>query len=119
MMAIVAGIPMGNVYFYRYPFDETGTASLTFAESLAAMQELERQLNALLKPDWRWCDLRLEVAERHPTYIVYKVTHHGEFMGRAVVMPYCASPPRKQPENATEEQSLYEKLRARRNPDGA
>lgn len=110
---------MRTVYFYRYPFDEQGTAILTFAESLAAMQELERQLNGLLKPDWRWCDLRLEVVERHPTYVVYKVTHLEEFMGRAVVMPYCAEPPKKQPDTSIDERSLLEKLRARRNSEGA
>jgi len=110
---------MGHIYLYRYPFDEAGTATLTFAESLAAMQELERQLNGLLQPDWRWCDLRLEIVERHPTWVVYKVTHHDEVMGRAVVMPYSANPPRKQPDTATGEQSLYEKLRARRNNEGA
>lgn len=108
---------MPHVYLYRYPFDDAGSATLTFAESLAAMQELERQLNALLKPDWRWCDLHLEVIERHPTWVVYEVRHHGELMGRAVVMPYCANPPRKQPETASDQKSLYEKLRARRGSD--
>lgn len=106
---------MDHIYLYRYPFDETGTQILTFAESLAAMQELERQLNAMLKPDWRWCDLRLEIVERHPTYVVYDVTHRQEFIGRAVVMPYCADPPKKHP-NAAIEKALYEKIRARRNP---
>ncbi len=107
---------MTHIYLYRYPFDEAGSAILTFAESLAAMQELERQLNAMLKADWRWCDLLLEIVERHPTYIVYEVTHHREFMGRAVVMPYCADPPKKRPETAIE-QALFEKIRARSKAD--
>jgi hypothetical protein len=109
---------MTHIYLYRYPFDEAGGATLTFAESLAAMQELERQLNAMLKADWRWCDLRLEIVERHPTYVVYDVAHHGQLMGRAVVMPYCADPPKKRPDTAVE-QALYEKIRARRNSEGA
>ncbi|MGA8531724.1 MAG: hypothetical protein WB622_18530 [Acidobacteriaceae bacterium] len=109
---------MTHIYLYRYPFDATGSQILTFAESLAAMQELERQLNAMLKPDWRWCDLGLEIVERHPTYVIYEVMHHQEFIGRAVVMPYCADPPRKHP-NAETGQSLYEKIRTRRNPEGA
>ncbi len=104
---------MTHIYLYRYPFDEAGTAILTFAESLAAMQELERQLNAMLKPDWRWCDLRLEIVERHPTYVVYKVTHHQEFIGRAIVMPYCADPPKKRPDTVIE-QALFDKIRSRK-----
>jgi hypothetical protein len=107
---------MPNIYLYRYPFDETGSSLLTFAETLAAMQELERQLNAMLKPDWRWCDLRLVIVERHPTYVVYDVTHRDEWMGRAVVMPYCADPPKKQPETAIA-QALYDKIRSRGNPE--
>lgn len=107
---------MPHVYLYPYPFDETGSHTLTFSESLAAMQELERQLNAMLKPDWRWCDLGLEIVERHPTYVIYEVTHHSEFMGRAVVVPYCADPPKKRSDSAIE-QALYGKLRARRNPE--
>ena len=103
---------MPHLALYRYPFDEKGSAILTFAESLAAMQELERQLNAMLKPDWRWCDLRLEIVERHPTYVIYEVSHYEEFIARAVVMPYCADPPKKQP---AVEQALYEKIRSRTN----
>jgi hypothetical protein len=107
---------MPHIYLYRYPFDETASPVLTFAESLAAMQELERQLNAMLKPDWRWCDLRLAIVERHPTYVVYEVTHHEEFIGRAIVMPYCADPPKKQPDTAVEK-ALYEKIRSRSKPE--
>jgi hypothetical protein len=110
---------MTHIYLYRYPFDETGSQFLTFAESLAAMQELERQLNAMLPTDWRWCDLRLEIVERHPTYVVYQVKHNEEFVGRAVVMPYCADPPKKRSDSAVNEQTLYEKIRARRDPEGA
>lgn len=106
---------MGHIYLYAYPFDETGTHTLTFAESLAAMHELERQLNAMLKPDWRWCDLLLEIVERHPTYVIYEVTHGDQFIGRAVVMPYCADPPKKHPDSAVQ-QALYAKIRSRGKP---
>ncbi len=76
---------------YRYPFDEEGREILTLVESIAAMQELEHQINRLCKLDWRWCDLRLSVVERHPTYVIYEIHHRDAYSGRAVVMP-SASP---------------------------
>ena len=72
---------------YRYPFDEEGREILTLVESIAAMQELEHQINRLCKLDWRWCDLRLSVVERHPTYVIYEIHHRDAYSGRAIVMP--------------------------------
>lgn len=110
---------MTQIPLYRYPFDDEGRQILTFAESLAAMRELERQLSTMLPTDWRWCDLRLSVVERHPTYVVYDVQHHDRMMGRAVVMPYSAEPPKIEPESALDEDALREKIRARRRSEGA
>ena len=103
---------MAPLHLFRYPFDEKGSPVLTFAESLAAMQELERQLSARLQPDWRWCDLGFTIVERHPTYVIYEVTHLQSWIGRIVVMPYSADPPKKEPEAALE-RALYERLRSR------
>jgi len=72
---------------YRYPFDEEGRETLTLVESIAAMRELEQQINRLCTLDWRWCDLRLSVVERHPTYVVYEIHHRDAYSGRAIVMP--------------------------------
>lgn len=70
---------------YQYPFDKEGDKTLSFDESIIAMRELERQLNLMLNPNWRWCDCRLQVTERHLTYVIYDVEHHGKHIGRAVV----------------------------------
>ena len=72
---------------YRYPFDEEGSEILTLAESIAAMRELERQINRFCRFDWRWCDLQLRIVERHPTYLVYEIRHHRKYLGQAIVMP--------------------------------
>jgi hypothetical protein len=79
------------------PFDNDGRESLTLAESLAAMKELERQVSALCVWQWQWCDLRLSVVERHPTYVVYDVEHRDEYVGNAIVMP-CAATSERSPE---------------------
>jgi hypothetical protein len=91
MMVIGLHATMPRRTLYRYPFDNEGREVLTLAESIAAMQELEHQINQLCAFDWRWCDLRLSVVERHPTYVVYEVHHRDEYTGQAIVMP-CASP---------------------------
>jgi len=72
---------------YRYPFDDDGREVLTLVESIAAMQELEHQINRLCDDEWRWCDLRLSVVERHPTYVIYEIHHRDEYSGQAIVMP--------------------------------
>jgi hypothetical protein len=86
---IVIGIlaTMPQTTLYRYPFDEGGREMLTLGESLAAMQELEYQINRLCAFDWRWCDLSLSVVERHPMYVIYEIHHREAYTGRAIVMP--------------------------------
>ncbi len=81
---------MTQPLLYRYPFDEEGREILTLVESIAAMQELERQVNRLCRLDWRWCDLTLSVVERHPTYFVYEIHHHQKYTGQAIVMPFAS-----------------------------
>jgi hypothetical protein len=110
---------MTDMYLYRYPFDEEGLHILTLAEAVAAMRELERQLNGMLGADWRWCDLIVEIIERHPTYVIYEIEHNGKDVGRAVVMPYCAEPPRIGPESTVYDRTLEEKIRTRNKPRGA
>lgn len=98
---------------YRYPFDEEGHEVLTLGESIAAMQELEHQINRLCSLDWRWCDLRLNVVERHPAYVIYEIHHRQEYSGRAVVMP-CASPSAMNDLRlAISDQTLLTKIQAR------
>lgn len=104
---------MARLPLYRYPFDKEGLEILTFAELLAAMRELERQLNGLLAPDWRWCDLRFNIVERHPTYATYEVRQNGDFVGRVIVMPYCAQPPRIGPESIAADRSTRHKAGSR------
>lgn len=110
---------MARLPLYRYPFDKEGLEVLTFAESIAAMRELERQLNMFLEPDWRWCDLRFKVVERHPTYAIYEVAHNDEYAGRAIVMPYCAEPPKIGPQSATAVRPADHRNRTRGEPEGA
>jgi hypothetical protein len=93
---------------YRYPFDEEGREILTLLESIAAMRELERQVNRLCRFDWRWCDLRLTIVERHPTYLIYEIHHHNKYLGQAIVMP-CASAL----QSALSDHALYLKVLAR------
>jgi len=104
---------MTQPVLYRYPFDEEGRETLTLVESIAAMQELERQVNRLCRFDWRWCDLVLTVVERHPTYLVYEIRHHGKFAGRAIVMPTVFSAGTGTILSAISDQKLYNKIRAR------
>lgn len=96
---------------YRYPFDEEGREILTLGESIAAMQELERQINRLCPFDWRWCDLRLAVVERHPTYVIYAIHHHEKYAGQAIVMPYVSPARMDSPQSAVTDQALYRKIR--------
>lgn len=84
-IGILATMPQTTLY--RYPFDKGGREVLTLGESIAAMQELEFQINRLCNFDWRWCDLSLSVVERHPTYVIYEIHHRGACTGRAIVMP--------------------------------
>jgi len=98
---------------YRYPFDEEGRETLTLVESIAAMQELERQVNRLCRFDWRWCDLTLSVVERHPTYLIYEIRHHSKYAGQAIVMPSVFSGGTGTILSAISDQKLYNKIRAR------
>jgi hypothetical protein len=102
---------MTQPILYRYPFDDEGREILTLVESIAAMQELERQINRICEADWRWCDLRLNVIERHPTYLVYEIHHHRRYMGQALVMPYSSA--KGGPLSALSDHALYLKLLAR------
>jgi hypothetical protein len=72
---------------YCYPFDDAGHEILTFPEALAATQELTLQISKLIGDPWRWCDVRLVVVLRHPTYRIYEVEHHGLPAGRVTVLP--------------------------------
>jgi hypothetical protein len=96
---------------YRYPFDEEGREILTLVESIAAMQELERQINRLCRLDWQWCDLRLSVVERHPTYLIYEIHHHHRYMGQMIVMPYASG--KDGPHSAFSDHALYLRICAR------
>jgi len=93
---------------YRYPFDELGREILTLPESIAAMQELERQINRLCRFDWRWCDLSLTIVERHPTYVIYAIHHHQKYLGQALVMPDASAA-----HSALSDHALYLKILAR------
>ncbi|MFP5226798.1 MAG: hypothetical protein ACLGXA_04165 [Acidobacteriota bacterium] len=104
---------MTQPILYRYPFDEEGHEILTLVESIAAMQELERQINRLCPFDWRWCDLRLAVVERHPTYLIYDVHHHDRYAGQAIVMPFVSRPETDAPQSASGDHALYLKVLAR------
>ncbi|HUB17612.1 MAG TPA: hypothetical protein VL990_03190 [Acidobacteriaceae bacterium] len=96
---------------YRYPFDEEGREILTLVESIAAMQELERQINRLCGCEWRWCDLQLSIVERHPTYLIYEIHHHRRYAGQAIVMPYASA--KDGPGSAFTDHVLYLKICAR------
>ena len=98
---------------YRYPFDEEGRETLTLVESIAAMQELERQINRLCRLDWRWCDLTLSVVERHPTYLIYEIHHHEKYAGQAIVMPFASARGAGVPQSALSDHALYLKILAR------
>jgi hypothetical protein len=98
---------------YRYPFDEEGHEILTLVESIAAMQELERQITQLCRCDWRWCDLKLSIVERHPTYLIYEIHHHRKYMGQAVVMPYASPAAKDGPRSVFSDHALYLKICAR------
>ena len=104
---------MAQIPLYRYPFDKEGHETITFHESIAAMRELEQQLHGMLKRDWRWCDLRLKVIERHPTYVIYEVEHHEKYAGQAVVMPYSADTPKIGPSSTINDRTLHNKIRPR------
>jgi hypothetical protein len=104
---------MINRTLYRYPFDEEGREILTLVESIAAMQELERQINRLCAVDWRWCDLRLSVVERHPTYVIYEIQNGDQYSGRAIVMPYASQAGIDDLELALSDLALLTKIRAR------
>jgi hypothetical protein len=104
---------MAQIPLYRYPFDKEGHETLTFDESIAAMCELEQKLNVMLKRDWRWCDLRPKVIERHPTYVIYEVEHHEKYAGQAVVMPYSADPAKIGPLSTINDRTLHNKIRSR------
>jgi hypothetical protein len=104
---------MPNRTLYRYPFDEEGREILTLVESIAAMQELEHQINRLCSLDWRWCDLRLSVIERHPTYVIYEIHHREQYSGRAIVMPYASQEGINAMTLAIGDQRLLTKIRAR------
>ena len=77
------------------------------------MQELERQINRLCRLDWRWCDLRLSVVERHPTYVIYEIHHHDKYAGQAMVMPFASARGTGVSQSALSDQALYLKIRAR------
>ena len=98
---------------YRYPFDEEGLEILTLVESIAAMQELERQINHLCRLDWRWADVQMRVVERHPTYVVYEIHHHGKYAGQAIVMPFASARGAGVPQSALSDHALYLKILAR------
>lgn len=100
---------MDEIPLYRYPFDNEGRKLLTLEELLAALRNLDCELNTLLIQDWRWCDVRLTIVERHPTYCVYEVEHHGELKGRAVVNPFA-------PESTVNDRALQNKIRFRGKP---
>lgn len=104
---------MSRRTLYRYPFDEQGGEILTLVESIAAMQELERQINRLCRLDWRWCDLRLSVVERHPTYVIYEIHHHDKYAGQAMVMPFASARGTGVSQSAISDQALCLKIRAR------
>ena len=110
---------MSQRTLYRYPFDEEGRETLTLVESIAAMQELELQINRLCDFDWGWCDLRLSVIERHPTYVIYGIEHRDEWVGRAIVMPYVAAQVAIEPQSIFNDRTLLNKIRARLKPEGA
>jgi hypothetical protein len=98
---------------YRYPFDEEGREVLTLVESIAAMQELEQQINRLCDVEWRWCDLRLSVVERHPTYVIYEIHHRGEYSGQAIVMPSVSMTGIDDLRLVISDQALLTKIRVR------
>lgn len=98
---------------YRYPFDNEGREVLTLVESVAAMQELERQINRLCNVEWRWCDLKLHVVERHPTYVIYEVHHRDEYSGQAIVMPHVSVAGMDALRIAISDQALLSKIRDR------
>lgn len=98
---------------YRYPFDEEGLEVLTLVESIAAMQELEHQINRLCDDEWRWCDLRLSVVERHPTYVIYEIHYHDEYSGEAIVMPSVSVAGMDSLRVAISDQALLNKIQAR------
>lgn len=98
---------------YRYPFDKEGREILTLIESIAAMQELEQQINRLCDLDWRWCDLRLSVVERHPTYLIYEIHYRDVYTGRAIVMPHVSRPGIGDRPLGISDQALLNKILAR------
>lgn len=104
---------MTHPILYRYPFDEEGREILTLVESIAAMQELERQINRLCRLDWRWCDLTLHIVERHPTYVIYEIHHRQKYAGQAIVMPFASARGAGVPQSALSDQALYLKICAR------
>jgi hypothetical protein len=102
---------------YRYPFDEEGRETLTFIESISAMQELERQINRLCDCGWRWCDLRLSVIERHPTYVIYGIEHRDECVGTVIVMPHVAAHVATEPQSTFNGRTLLNKICGRLKPE--
>src|SRR5579872_3498344 len=104
---------MPQTTLYRYPFDEEGREILTLVESIAAMQELEHQINRLCNLDWRWCDLRLTIVERHPTYVIYEIHHRDAYSGRAIVMPHLCKTGVSELRIALSDRALLDKIRAR------
>jgi hypothetical protein len=103
---------MTQPVLYRYPFDDEGREMLTLVESIAAMQELERQINQLCRLDWRWSDLTLRVVERHPTYVVYEIHHRQKYAGHALVMPFASARGAGVPQTALSDHALYLKILA-------
>ena len=112
-MVIGPSCTMTQPLLYRYPFDEEGREILTLVESIAAMQELERQINRLCRLDWRWCDLTLSVVERHPTYLFTRSTITSKYIGQAIVMPFASARGEDGPHSALSDQALYLKICAR------
>jgi hypothetical protein len=71
---------------YPYPFDAGGHDVLTLEESVAALRDLEHQLNEILPSGWRWQELRFATIERHHKMVIYRVKWNGEEVGKALVL---------------------------------
>ena len=65
------------------------------------MCELTRQLDTLLKKQWRWCDLHLSVAEYCPSHVIYNVAEHGKHVGQITITLVPAKIPKQAPQPAS------------------
>jgi hypothetical protein len=65
------------------------------------MSDLTHQLDTLLKKQWRWCDLRLSVADSCPSHVIYNVAEHGKHVGQITITLVPAKIPKQAPQSAS------------------